>query len=190
MKINGLELIKLDSTVEKFPVINYDELASIIEKYFSEKALVVAYLDYTVLIGTWQQKQFHFYDSSENLQPKYIQKMRVFDSEMELLVWRISNGLKGRLRKDDLNGSGTEAVIAKLVLFGTQIVDRSDSTYTEITEERGTTLILPFTGLKLDNKKNRIFIKTLNYIDYNKVNQATYVDCRFICFTDGQNDLK
>ena len=187
MKINGLELIHLDSSVKSFSGIAHNDLLETVEKYFPENAFVVAYLDYTVLIGTWEKKQFHFYDD-EILDPKYIQKLRVFNNDMELFIWRSSGGLRGRLRKDDKSGSGIEAVVADQLLFGTDKGNRSNASYTEIIEERGTALMLPFTDLKLDNK-NRIFIRTHNYIEYNKVNQATYIDCRFVNFNDGNTDL-
>ena len=191
MEANGLELKTIHSEVQSVSVsVSKENLNSIIQSYFDEKSFAVAYLDYAVLIGTWENNAFHFPDNKQ-FEPKYIQKLRVFNSDKELLLWRTSGGLKGRLRKDDKNGSGTDVVIAKQVLFGTRLGKSCDENFTEITEDRGTKLILPFADINIDDndKRNRICIKTYNYIGYNAVKQATYVDCRFVSFCDAEKDL-
>ncbi len=190
MEANGLELIQRDSKVIKFDII--EDLQSDIVNNFKEKSFVVAYLDYKVLIGTWENVSFCFYNNNtlkEN--EKYIQKLRVFNKNKELMVWRTSAGLKGRLRTDK-EGTGTEIVVAKQVLFGTEKEKSYNGNFIGITEGRGTTLILPFGDIKFDNDGklvSRICIKTYNYIGYNALHQATYGDCRFVSFTDGQNNL-
>lgn len=115
--------------------------------------------------------------------------MRVFNKDKEMLIYRTGNGFKGRLRIDDKDGTGTAVIVANQVLFGTKKDEKSNNSYTKITEERGTSLVLPFGELDVDDKEKRIFIKTHNYIDYNAVNQATYVDCRFVSFCDNKTDL-
>ena len=192
MEENGLKLIKTGSTVtcpfESKPDENPEDV--LIEN-IKEKSFAVVWLDYKVLIGTWDGKNFQFY-ADETFENKYLQRMRVFNKDREMLIYRTGNGFKCRLRIDDKDGKETEAIVAKQVLFGTK-KDESckDSSYIKITEERGTSLVLPFGGIdKVDDKEKRIFIKTHNYIDYNAVNQATYVDCRFISFCDNETDLQ
>ena len=189
---NGLELIEIGSAVIcPFESKSDASPDDVLMENIKEKAFAVVWLDYKVLIGTWDGKNFQFY-ADETFENKYLQRMRVFNNDREMLIYRTGNGFKGRLRIDDKNGSGAEAIVAKQVLFGTK-KDESckDSSYTKITEERGTSLVLPFGGIdKVDDKEKRIFIKTHNYIDYNAVKQATYVDCRFVSFCDNKTDLQ
>ena len=181
MENNGLVLHTIKSRSEHFDRIdNLDEYLSEI----SGKSFVIAYLDYKVLIGTCENSKFSFC-CNEIIEAKHLQQLRVFNNDMELLVWRSNDYLKGRLRTDS-EGETTEVVDAHQVLFGTESKPEPlDSLYTKIFEDRGTELSLPFSGLTVDvkeNRKNRVFIKTRNYIDYNKVQQAGYVDCRFLGF--------
>jgi CRISPR-associated protein (TIGR03984 family) len=82
-----------------------------------------------------------------------------------------------------------DVVVANQVLFGTRKGKNCNERFTEITEDRGTSLILPFANFSVDDKRNRIHIKTHNYVGYNTVNQAIYVDCRFVGFTDGNGKV-
>lgn len=183
MKNNGLELIKINSEVIYFS--NIENVEKVISENITMKSFVVAYMDYAVMTGRYKNGNFIFYNN-ETLEQKYIQRIRVFNETEELLIWRSSNGFKGRLRIDSL-GEDIEAVEAHQVLFGTRKKSLGD--FTEIYEDRGTKIILPFSDLTVDKDK-RIFIKTRNYIDYNEVCQATCVDARFVSFTNGKNDLE
>jgi CRISPR-associated protein (TIGR03984 family) len=184
---NGLKLIEIGSTVTcPFESKPDNSPENVLMENIKEKAFAVVWLDYKVLIGTWSGKKFQFYDN-EPFKNKYLQRIRVFNADQEMLIYRAGNGFKGRLRIDDKDGTGTEIIVATQVLFGTQKGKKCNDSYTEITEKRGTSLVLPFGELDVDDKEKRIFIKTHNYIDYNAVNQATYVDCRFVDFTN-END--
>ncbi|GBD96759.1 MAG TPA: TIGR03984 family CRISPR-associated protein [Nitrospirae bacterium] len=190
MEANGLKLIQLESNIKWFHELRNKEMESAIAEHFQKNPCVVAYLDYKVLIGTWENNGFHFYELFDN--NKYIQKLRIFNANQELLIWRADTGLKGRLRSDDLQGTGTQVIVAHQVLFGTRKGDKCKGNFTEITEDRGTSLILPFSNIQCDDKGNlasRIIIKTYNYVTYNEVFQASYEDCRFVGFSDGENDL-
>ncbi len=188
MKNNGLELIKINSKVRAIPEIN--DVERIISEHIKIRSFVVAYMDYVVLAGRYENGKFIFYNG-EAFEQKYLQRIRVFNKTEELLIWRGSDGLKGRLRIDS-DGENTEAVEAHQVLFGTRTDNKTLDGFTKISEERGTILVLPFNDLNIDikrDKRKRIFIKTRNYIDYNKVHQATYIDTRFVSFTDDRDDL-
>jgi len=191
MEKEGLELIEIGSTVS-YPFENKPDESpeDVLTENIKDKSFAVVWLDYKVLIGTWSGQKFQFYDDEE-FENKYLQRMRVFNKDREMLIYRTGNGFKGRLRIDDKDGTGKEIIVANQVLFGTKKGKKCNDSYTEITEERGTSLVLPFGGLDIDidDKQKRIFIKTHNYIDYNTVNQAIYVDCRFINFCDNETDL-
>ncbi|MCF6147693.1 MAG: TIGR03984 family CRISPR-associated protein [Candidatus Kuenenia sp.] len=185
---NGLQLREIKSKSIPFPVKNKDieDFEKCISARISVKSYIVAYLDYKVLIGTFENGVFHFY-KDEKFDPKHIQKLRVFNQTQELYLWRSSDGMRGRYRTDE-EGKETFVVDAEQVLFGTK-AEPPDSGFTKITETRGTELTLPFSNLSVDDKRNRVFIKTRNYIDYNEVNQATYVDCRFMGFWNNGKEL-
>lgn len=182
-----LELVYPQET-PKNQLLEKTKLIKLISQGISIKSHVVAYLDYKVLIGTFENGVFHFFQN-ENFDPKYIQKLRIFNKTQEMFIWRSSEGLKGRLRIDE-TGDTTDVIDAHQVLFGTK-TEPTDGGFTKITEERGTEIILPFTGIDVQNKvkDKRVFIQTRNYVDYNEVYQATYVDCRFIGFWNNSKEL-
>ena len=156
-----------------------NDLRKSISEIIAEKSFVVVYLDYKVLIGTYENGDFLFYED-EKFEDKFVQRIRVFNEKDEFYAWRTSNGFRVRLRQD-FQGEKTEEVVeAYQALFGTE--SNALNGYTKIEEQRGTKLILPLTNLKIDDSKNRLFIKTHNYIDYNELHQATYYDCRFVSF--------
>lgn len=173
---NGLILGKIKSSEPK-PVNDQDE----IKNFITTDSLAVAWLDYRVLVGRYEDNNFVFHDN-HTLDFTYIQRIRIFNRNEELLLWRSDNGHKGRYRKDE-GGDEIDVIDAKQALFGT---DREvlQNGFTKIFEKRGTEIILPFTGLDVKDKTKdkRVFVKTRNYIDYNEAHQATYVDCRFMGF--------
>jgi len=191
MKANGLEYKKINSEAIS-PVEIKDTLEHTVSPLINENAFYVAWLDYAVLIGRWDGKQFSSHNN-ESLNIQFLQRIRIFNKDKELYLWRTSAGLKGRLRIDNDEDAQqkTEIIIADQVLCGTDVQDSTIDEFTEITEARGTNLILPFnqSALKVDNEKNRVCIKTHNYIDYNAVHQATYVDCRFVGFVNNHKPL-
>ncbi len=188
MNTNKLELKKIGSAMEPYNDIKSEELMTILNAEFTGKAFAVVFLDDRVLIGTLENSNFHFFDN-QTVKQKYIQRIRVFDMNREFHAWRSQGSLKGRLRVDNDQGDDVDVVIAKQMLFGTKDKTRTGG-FTEIGEDRGTRLTLPFTNLTVDDKRNRIFIMTHNYIDYNAAGQATYTDCRFVSFADSKKNLK
>jgi len=186
MIANGLELKKIRS--KAITLIN-DNLNTHLQSCFQNKAFIVVYLDYKVLIGIYENNNMIF-ANNETFEPKYIQKIRFFDENKELLLWRSNEILKGRLRIDN-EGEDVDVIDAHQVLWGTQ-ASQVNEEFTIITEDRGTTLILPIRNVNVNTSKKRIFLSTRNYIGYMINNQATYVDCRFVkfCFESlkGGND--
>lgn len=183
---NGLKLHTIKSKSEEPKPLSINNIDDI-KNYIKTDSLVVAYLDYRVLVGWYRNNTFEFVDN-HSLDPNYIQRIRIFNKDEELLLWRSDSGFKGRYRKDEV-GDEVAVVDAHQVLFGT--VATNSGNFTKLTETRGTELILPFAGLTVDEKQSRVFIKTRNYIGPNEAYQATYVDCRFMGFTDkDKNYLK
>jgi CRISPR-associated protein (TIGR03984 family) len=175
MKANGLELHEIKSKTVLFKIGNLKEALSI----FNSTGYIVVYLDYKVLIGKVNSENLEFY-KDERIKEKYIQKLRIFNRDRELLIWRDNNELKGRLRIDG-EGQTIYAVDANQVLWGTK-KEKLGNGWIKLKEDRGTELIIPYDeNVEIDDKKNRLFILTRNYIDSEEI-QATYFDCRFVDF--------
>ncbi len=179
--INGLILSTIKSeVVSKNEVTDLDEIQNIIKN----DSFVIAYLNYKVLIGKYSNGGFAFYND-EKIEIDHLQRLRIFNINEELMLWRSAGKLKGRYRNDS-DGDATDVVDNDQVIFGTKAAEIDG--YTILTEERGTEIILPFTDLNVDTHENRIKIKTRNYIGFNEVHQATYVDNRFVEFVLGNEN--
>jgi len=169
------------------------ELTAFIGSNFIGPGFCVAYLDYRVLVGRYEQKnekdeeggQMFFYRNRQ-VEPRFLQRLRVFNQERELLIWRAQGGFRWRLRTDggagDTQDGGKEVdvVEAEQILWGTR-TEIIGGGWTRIYEDRGTEIILPGEYLKVD-LNNRVKLVTRNYIEYNDLGQAGYVDCRFVKF--------
>ncbi len=185
MNANGLSLDTIKS--EARPVaVQAGLLETVIEHFSGSKAFVVAYLDYRVFIGRFEEDGFDLY-GNETIDAKFIQRLRVFNKEKELLIWRSRDSLlNGRFRIDG-TGRDTAVVDAEQVLFGTKAEGIGD--FSRLIEARGTEIILPLTGIDIDDKKKTVCVKTRNYIYYDSITyQATYVDCRFVDFSCACNN--
>ncbi len=179
--LNGLIIKTLNSKVELIKEItSLDEIKGIIKN----DSFVIAYLDYKVLIGKYSNGGFAFYNN-EQLEIDHLQRIRIFNNIGELMLWRSEGKFKGRYRNDN-DGEAIDVVDNDQVLFGTKALEING--YTKLTEERGTEIILPLIGLNVDAGKNRIKIKTRNYIGFNEVHQATYIDNRFVEFVYCKNN--
>jgi len=189
-KANGLELYLIKSKAEPFSINNLEHALSL----FNSTGYIIAYLDYRVLIGKVNNNGFEFYNN-EKIEEKYIQKLRLFNDDRELLIWRNNDGLKGRLRIDG-DGEDTKdtfVVDACQVLWGTK-KDKLGNGWIKLYEDRGTELIIPYNEDVVINEGKRLFIKTRNYVsttpEENQENhadyrfQARYTDCRFVEFTE------
>lgn len=181
---NDLKLIPLSSTSEAINHIKSGELTIQLKALLPEPAFAVVFSDDRVLAGRWTGSLFQFHNG-QSIDEKHIQRLRVFNANKEFHAWRASNGMKARMRTDDFKGEGAHAVIAHQVLSGTQSENNGNG-FSELSEKRGTRLFVPFENLGIDEKKERLFIKTHNYIGYNPIGQATYTDCRFVSFTDSK----
>jgi CRISPR-associated protein (TIGR03984 family) len=193
LKANDLTLITIKSTHDSLLIKNnsINDVEKEISAHIKNESYVVAYMDFGVLIGKFIDGKFSFYREKE-IEPKYLQRIRVFSKDEELLLWRNGTGFKGRKRIDGDGDKEIEVVEAHQLLWGTR--SRSlDKNYFEVFENRAARLTLPFNDVNVDVKskpRNRVFIKTRNYITYNKIGQAGYCDCRFVGFSDGENYLE
>lgn len=181
---NGLKFATKKSETKSFEKLSFSDYESFklqIKDIFGQNnGFCVVYLDYKVLIGKYSEGNFKFY-KEEIFKPKYIQKMRIFDINQELYIWRKNEEeFRGRLRIDG-PGIETDVIDACQILWGTKAELLGE--FSKIFEEdRGTELILPLKNVSFDNSENRVFIRTRNYISYRDNDQAGYEDCRFVDF--------
>jgi len=189
MEKNGLRLLEnIKSEVTYLGEI--ENLFDAAKEHIQKKSSVVLYLDYEVKIGEFENGSFRFFNE-DSFDPKYVQRLRIFNKDEELYIWRSGDKIFGRLRKD---GEGEETTIVDVnqVLFGTKAVHENG--WTRLWEERGTFLIIPG-EFEADEHKKRVALRTRNYIEYMEVKsfpkvretmlapqQATYRDCRFVEF--------
>jgi len=184
-KPNGLKYSKTVTTVTTFEISSD---ADIFKNAPTEDAWFIAYLFHRVVIGKVVDKRFVYYkqEDKKDVALSNIQKLRVFNKDAELFVWRTNQGkYKARLRKDDV-GEEQGVVDARQVMFGTEAKPVNE-TYSCLTEKRGTEIILPLKDLgiedsKINDGKGRLCIHTRSYIGYIDDMQVTYEDVRFVEF--------
>ena len=186
---NGLHFKERTSSAITF-IVNPDE--DLLKHAPKENAWFIAYLFHRVVIGQIKDGKFKYYQDDKNdVVLANIQKLRVFNKDAELFVWRTAlGGFKARLREDE-KSTGHDSVQgmvdANQVLFGTKI-ERIDDTYVKLKEDRGTEIIMPLaeSGIKdseINERTGRLCIHTRSYIGFiEDTGQATYEDVRFVEF--------
>lgn len=185
-----LEIIPVKSRADRksHELSDFVSLETLANSRFGDTGFGVFYLDNEVLVGKYDGKKFYFYgDKTPN--PRFLQKMRLFNPDKELLLWRIkwetdSGNFASRLRADK-EGKEIEAVDAWQLLWGKAI--RMDEKFTKLSDNRGMEIIIPLKDAGV-NDGDRFFIQTRNYITYETDDpsymQASYFDSRFVSFTD------
>lgn len=173
---NGLRLVNVKTQAIK--LTPEGNILTFLNEHFKEDGFIIAYLDYAVLMGYYRNGKYIFYNHGE-IEEKYLQRLRLFNKSKELYIWRSSGSFKARLRIDD-EGEDAHVVDACQVLWGTMAKPLGE--FTELTEDRGTTLIVPLKNVTVNDRKNRLGLITRNYIGYTPAFQATYIDCRFVDF--------
>jgi len=171
-------IITIKSRVE--PQDNENNISDI-EKFVKKEistGYIVVWLNYAIFIGKIEDREFIFHNG---LIPdlSHLLQLRVFNKEKEIFIWRSSLAYKYRIRVDN-DGEDTVVIDAEQVLWGTHSRNLGGD-FSEIYEDRGIKLIIPFKDLNL-NPDKRLILKTRNYIRHNEIGQAGFVDSRFVDF--------
>ncbi|NLU11096.1 MAG: TIGR03984 family CRISPR-associated protein [Tepidanaerobacter acetatoxydans] len=183
--MNGLKLANIKSTSKpmELNIASWQDLQKNINENFKEKSYAVVYLDYKVLIGKINEKNLKFYND-EVFDPKFIVKMRVFNEEKELLLWRQDEyKFEGRMRLDNEGDNIQYFVEVDQVLWGNP--KSINNEWTVLKEARGTEIYIPYLYKPEYSSSKRLAIRTRNYVGYNEIGQAGYTDCRFVSFCEG-----
>jgi CRISPR-associated protein (TIGR03984 family) len=186
MKNNGLEYNNLKTSSTSVTIQSDKDILD----NAPDNSWFIAYLYHRVVIGQIKNGKFDYHPYAKipnDVTLLNFLKLRVFNEDSELFVWKTNlGGYKARLRID---GTGQEqgVVDAKQVLFGTK-AEKLDQKYSILKEDRGTEIILPLSELGINeidiNKgKGRLCIHTRSYIGFiEETGQATYEDVRFVEF--------
>lgn len=181
MRVKALELDlrekkSLTKTCKQHILSDFPSLEDLAHDKFGEVGFCIFYLDDKVLFGRYDGTSFLFYKKYLP-KPKHIQKMRLFNQNKELLLWRKRwNGHSGnfafRLRVDE-EGDNTDVIVAMQLLWGTK-ANSLDENFTELSEKRGMKIIIPLKGIEVDDGEKRLFILTRNYINYKTDDSASH----------------
>ncbi|WP_051654175.1 CRISPR-associated protein Csx19 [Persephonella sp. KM09-Lau-8] len=141
---------------------------------------VVLWLDYQILFGYIEQRNLFFFEKPDY---DFTFRIRAFNEDEELHIWRKKNKYFYRYRKDIPSDNGKiEYIDTNQLILGTETIS-IDENWKKIKEDRGSIFILPKKILNEDVSLNkRLFIKTRNYITYNPLGQVGFEDNRFVKF--------
>jgi CRISPR-associated protein (TIGR03984 family) len=107
----------------------------------------------------------------------YLLRARIFNKDAELHIWKSKGKLWYRLKDND-----TDSVENIQFLLGAYITITSDD-FIQVQEDTGTSFLFPSNWIPQPEKlktEKRLQLKTRYYYAYNKNNQASYSDMRFV----------
>jgi CRISPR-associated protein (TIGR03984 family) len=138
----------------------------------------VCWLNHEIKFGIFSEDFLKQIGGFESL-CKHILRFRIFDQDRELFLWKTGDIIKYRLRNDQ-SGESVEVIDADQVMWGTTFIG-SDGMI-KVSESRGVKYELPESCV--DNPllpgAERLVLRTRNYVDYNEIGQASFVDSRFV----------
>ncbi len=178
--------LKIKTSVSSLLANNMKDIEDSLDQ--DKEYFVVAYLDNALLIGRYQTGRFSFHDSTAFVFD-YIQKLRIFNLDEELLFWRVSitnidsiitNKLFGR-KRFDTQGEEVYYKDVEQILLGTNS-ESTGSDFIRIFEQRGFELIMPLIENTSVTLETRYAVKTRNYLEQWDNGQLSYNDCRFLDF--------
>ncbi|HAA86400.1 MAG TPA: TIGR03984 family CRISPR-associated protein [Kosmotogaceae bacterium] len=126
------------------------------------------------------ERLIFFIDDNNGYFWKHLLRLRAFNENEEIYVWKNNQGLTGRFRTDG-EGEETSYIDAQQVLWGTRFEELKDGTV-ELAEQRGISFKIPkeFLSEESISISSRLILTTRNYIEHNEIGQASFVDSRFV----------
>jgi CRISPR-associated protein (TIGR03984 family) len=188
MSANGLTLQKITrSSIEKMTI--QQGVQERILREFPTSATIVAYFVHEVLTGLVCDGNIVFSNQCETIDETHLIMLRVFDPDKELFLRKSENKFIGRIRIDGQDkGDACEYVEADQILVGA--CAKAKDGFTILKENQSLKQGLPVPGeFSFDTEdslssqpEKRLAIRTRNYIGYNEMFHAEYVDSRFVKF--------
>ncbi len=177
--IFGKDSVLKDQTVHLQVEENFveDGLDDILKTYESGKYFVVAHYVHQVRLGRFDDGELSFADG-EIPEEKYLQEIRLFNAEREILIRKACVGYLVRVLDDSTTtGKEVSAVDTKGNFFGDRIAAESTAEYACLYEEgRKIKLMVPVTA-----EAEHYALVTRSYIEYDQeTGQAGYGRYRFV----------
>lgn len=182
--VNGMSLIclKSDHTNDEAEI---NQLENIVKK-IENNSYFICFFDFKIEIGLFIKNKFILFDEKieflEDL--KFIQKLRIFNENEELYIWKSGKKLKWRHRKDNKGNERNERKVIDI----NQVISGNTSTtlsngWSKLTDTSGTELYLPFDLQDNIKDSQKLLLHVRNYIGFeNTYNQPFFEDQRFVGF--------
>ncbi|MHA1439593.1 MAG: type III-D CRISPR-associated protein Csx19 [Promethearchaeota archaeon] len=167
---------------------SFKEIGNILKEFKSEiitskvdNGYLICWLNHEILFGKIQDGNLIFFRNNLPNFDEHLIKLRVFNENKELYIWKNLNGFKYRYRIDQQGETTYDYIDAKQIIWGTKSKKLTEF-FSEIKEERGIKFIIPSDWLngKSLNDNNRLIMKTRNYLSYNNLGQASFTDSRIV----------
>jgi len=164
--------------------IQRGEISSNIEDLIKNRikdGLIIGWFYQEVLFGEIRNGNINFYNNKQPNYEKNLIRVRIFNENEEFYLWKKNGKWHYRYIKEDNDGDNFEVIDAEQVMFGTKSGNNIGG-FVKISEERGIEYFVPSKVLNNRNlgRNKRLVLKTRNYIKYNKIGQAGFVDSRFV----------
>lgn len=162
-------------------VVSNEKISEFIDDTIKEigNGFIVCWLYHKVLTASIVSSKVIHPDEVPDYEHQLV-RIRIFNPEKEWHIWKSGSHFQVRFREEtSQQDPTTDFVDRELVLWGTRSQLYNDS-FQELTEDRGTGLLLPISAGTLAGKNARFVLNTRNYIGYNDIGQAGYVDSRFL----------
>ena len=191
MRNKGMQMLRLKKNPPQIITGEWETIQEHIQNEFTGKtAATFVTMQHGICMGSYVQGEFIMPDSLP-LEPLYLRSIRVFDDNNACYVWHSSMDAPGIFRMrvildQEMNDTDEimHAIEARQMLWGTALVKcPDDPAWYLLKEDRGIELLIHHSLLPGNvevTTKNRLWLITHNYVDYNDMGQAGYVDCRFV----------
>ncbi len=163
--------IQKEKVKREYCDLSREDLFSVFKK-IAEPYTIICWLYDMLLIGS----------DISHVSPQKILRMRIYNENEEVHLWKTQSKFKARVLKVQENdGEEQEYVQAKQLLWGK--AELKDNVII-LKEDRGVYIQLPKDAVQGGVKTGeRLFLVTKNYVGYNEIGQAGYVDSRFVKIT-------
>ena len=165
--------------IEVTPLTSKAELETFFSTHFQNAGTALFYLDYAVFFASFDGKNLIFPDNHEKVfHPEYIQKIRLFDNEKELYIWRTAPGaFQARLRVDNRGEQNTTVLETEPFLLGR--VKKRENAFGIFHEDRGGNVAVPVDVLNNETDEYRLLVRY--YLKYNRtICQMNFKDMRLV----------
>ncbi len=148
-----------------------------------QHAQAVAWFHHALYFGSLQNGRLTFpemTDSDKSIDwHKHLVRLRIFDSNQEVHIWREAGGLRGRWRLDG-QGDSVPYIDSKAPLLGAIVADPADDKAITLKEDRGWNKKVPLPASH-QNGSIHLFLQTRHYLEVHPdTHQMGYVDARFV----------